>query len=181
MPTDLPGGKILAGTGGYINVVNPYNGTMTRLDVAWWENEITPSVFRRGHSGTMGAKCARWIINDYSVKGRVWWDAGNPPENLLMSNWGCGLQLGISSYAEQNALGITQQKFYLIPDAILSYYKMRDSSEGHEDDIVTADFTVVCNSQQFLMPDMAGQYAEYSAAMGAIGQYSALGTFTTMQ
>lgn len=186
MPTNMPGGKILPGAGGYVNVVNPFNGNMTRLDVA--RHRVSPRnrLFSKGHSGTFTGMATRVVSRPWTAILRVWWDAGNPPYDLLQSSttghdWGCGMQLGLSSLAAHQTYGITQQRFWLAPNAILEGMDVDDSSEGDEDGVVTAEITVKGNGLIFLLPDALSDYQTYAAALTARGEFNGLANLTIMQ
>ena len=187
MANNLPGGRILSGMGGYLNVMNAQQPTWNRLDVATWGIDKDIRMFHKGHSGTLGAIATRKVAEDATVTLKIWWDLGNPPDSLLITTigtgqeWGCGLQLGIGSAAAQAALGQTPQKFYLLPSGMLRRLHVEDSSEGNDDGIVTADATVLANSLLFLMPDQAVAYADYVSALSSQGQFSPYAQLTTMQ
>lgn len=152
MPTNLPGGRILAGIGGYTNVISPFNGTMTRLDLLTWDITRDIRLWRRGHSGTLGAIVSRQVGYDWFATGTGWWDIANPPETTMGSGWGCGVQFGIGSAAGQASYGATQQQFYLAPAAMLSLLHVHDSSEGEEaDGVVTFDYKIMSNALLFLL------------------------------
>lgn len=189
MPTNMPGGKLLSGNGGYLNVLSPYTPTWQRLDVAYWEIDKDIRLFRKGHSGTYGIPAVRKTGEAPYVDLQVWWDLANPPEQLLRQaiaglgmDWGCGLQLGLGSAVQQAAMGVTPQRFYLLPSGILGAFKVLDSSEAENDDIVVADCRVYANaSPLFLIPEDNNDYVAWAAAMSAKGQFSPWAGLSTMQ
>ena len=182
MPTNMPGGQLIAGIGGYLNIISPFNGNMTRLDAASWQIRRRRKMFRRGHSGSVGgAILSRITALDWTASLKIWWDIGNPPEDLLMSDWGCGIQFGMGSFAAWQAYGIAQQGFYLAPSALLSSFDVDDSSEGNDDDIVTATAEVVGNALLFYLPDQLAQYNAWLQQVTALGQFNGLANFTVMQ
>jgi hypothetical protein len=170
MPYNMPGGKILAGQGSQLNILHPVTELITRLDVAWIEHEQDFRLFHKGHSGTLGAIASRITALDWTIDGVAWWDLGNPPESLLMSGWGCSLQFGLGSPAGQASYGQTPPKFWVFPSGVLRRFKIRASSEGNEDDVVTASFQIAGNSRAFLLPEMAAEYSVYIAQLTALGQ-----------
>jgi hypothetical protein len=181
MPTNMPGGKLISGMGGYTNIISPYNGNMTRLDLASWRISRKMKLFRKGHSGTLNAIATRIVAQDWSAQIKIWWDIGNEPEALLGSGWGCGIQFGMGSYAGQASYGATQQSFYLAPSAMLSSLDVDDSSEGNDDGIVMAQAVVVGNGLLFELPSQLSAYQQYVQILQNLGQFNGLNTFTVMQ
>ena len=179
---NAPGGKIISGMGGYTNIISPFTGVMTRLDVGRWKITREISQFHRAHSGTLGAKVTRTLCYDWSAQFRVWWDIDNPPESLLLTGWGCGIQFGIGSLAGQQLYNPqAQQQFYLAPNAVVRRFEVEDSSEGEDDEIVTADVMVRGGSLLFQLPQQLQAYEIYLAELTTLGQFSGLASFTTMQ
>jgi hypothetical protein len=186
MPTNMPGGKIISGMGGYVNAVSPFNGAYSRLDVARWRIQLANSVFSRGHSGTFKGVASRVIAQKWTAQLRVWWDIGNPPYSLLQTSvtgqdWGCGMQLGMGSLAGQQAYGATQQSFWLAPSAVMKDMNVDDSSEGGEEDVVTAEVTMIGNGLIFHLPAALAEYNVYAQQLTALGQFNGLGSLTIMQ
>lgn len=184
--SNMPGGRILNGSGGYVNAVNPFNGNLTRLDVARWAVDADKRLFSKGHSGTFTGMATRVISRPWQAQLKVWWDINNPPYDFLQTSvtghdWGCGMQLGLSSLAVHQAYGFSQQRFWLAPSAIMGPMRMDDSSEGGEDDVVTAEITMVGNGLIFLMPDASSDYASYAQALAARGEFNGLANLTIMQ
>jgi hypothetical protein len=186
MPTNLPGGKIISGMGGYINVVSPFNGNMTRLDVAGYHIGLNEVLFSRGHSGTLGGMATRRVAQRWTATLKVWWDVGNPPYSLLQTtvtglDLGCGMQLGMGSLAAATAYGLAQQPFWLAPSAIMESIDLDDSSEGGEDDVVTAQVVMRGNGLIFQLPAALAEYQVYAQQLNAFGQFNGLANLTIMQ
>lgn len=181
MPTNMPGGKLISGMGGYTNIISPYNGTMTHLDVARWEILLRQKLFRKGHSGTLGAIATRVVAQDWRAVLDIWWDIGNDPLSTMGSSWGCGVQFGMSSLSSYQMYGYSAQGFWLAPSAILESLVVTDSSEGNDDGIVTARAEIVANGLLFDMPAALTAYNTYVTQLQALGQFTGLATFTTMQ
>jgi hypothetical protein len=180
----MPGGRILSAMGGYVNVISATNGQFARLDILVNDIERDIRVWRSGHSGTLTAIASRAVAYDWTMQAKLWWDIANPPEDLLGSFYGFGLQIGYGSLAAQQLYGLPlgQQQFYLAPSCILKRQKMHVNSTGAEDDgVVTADITIVGNSLLFLIPDTLAQYNTYVQQLQALGQFQGLPAFTTMQ
>lgn len=179
---NMPGGRIFSAMGGYLNVVSPFTQLMQRLDVASWEIDQDPRLFHKGYSGSVhGAILSRVVALDWQVRLKIWWDLGNPPKNLLISGWGCGLQLGMGSKAGQASLGITPQRFWLAPSGLCGGLHTRDSSEGENDDVVTADAVVKGNAPIFLMPDDLADFLDWQTQVVAKGEYVPVPNITVMQ
>jgi hypothetical protein len=181
MPLNLPGGKIIAGAGGYVNIVSATANAWSRLNVARWEMARDIRTFHKGHSGTYGAIASRITGLDWIVSGRVWWDVGNPPESLLLTGWGCGLQLGMGTAVAQSLYGVSPQQFYAAPSGILKRFTVTDSSEGNDDDVVFADFAVQGNSLIFQLPQQINEFNAYAAQLQALGEWTAPSWFHVMQ
>ena len=183
MPTNMPGGKIISGMGGYLNAISPYDGNMTRLDVASYSIYRKIKMFAKGHSGSIGgAILRRQVAFDWTAQLKVWWDIGNPPTEVLNNQgWGCGIQFGLGSRAGQAQYGVTPQQFYLAPSAIMGDVEIIDSSEGNDDDVVTANVEIGGNASIFLMPNQTADYQVWEILAQNLGQFNGLPSFSVMQ
>ena len=138
MPNNLPGGRILASMGAYLNVISPLNGRLTRLDVEQGDIYDAPRTWRRGSSGSLGCINTRRVAVDWSASFTAWWDILNPPWEILQTSswgymdWGCGLQIGIGSLAGQEAYGATVQQFYAAPSCFLRKLQLHQNETGDE-------------------------------------------------
>jgi hypothetical protein len=187
MPTNMPGGRILSAMGSFINVINPFNGNLTRLDVLSSDLDKIVRLWRRGHSGTLSAIAARAIAQTFDLSLRVWWDCENSPcVQLLQAGWGCGAQLSIGSLAGQQMYGIPtaigQQQFWYLPHGILQRLRIHQNTEGDEaDGIATGDALIAGNTLPFLLPDELSACNLYLSQLQALGQFNALPAFLIMQ
>jgi len=161
MPTNLPGGKLFAGFGGYINVYPAWVTVPTRLDVAEWKLKKTYLSKKCAHSGTQGAIARRHTGVDWKLNLKVWWDATNPPELLLQSGWTCGVELAIGSPEAWLGYGFTGQGYYASPSGILTEFETTNNSEG--EDIVTQNLIIEGNSHIYLLPNEQASYDTYIA------------------
>jgi hypothetical protein len=108
-----PGGNILTGAGGYLQLWNwQSGGSITSpptpinyryLDVAFWRLKRDKKPKRLSYSGCFGSTRRRYIINDWAIECRVWWDYLRPPEVQLQDGDTLAIKLVIS--AESNWQG----------------------------------------------------------------------------
>ncbi len=187
MATNLPGSKILQGLGSYINVINPTNGNIVRLNVSLWDTDETIHTGpNKGDSGSNGYPIRRLTGADSSISLHIWWDVANSPRSALGTHngWGCGLQLGVSNLAQFQNSGDNQQQFFILLSGMVKKFKTRASSEGGdgEDGIIIADAIVQPNATRlFLLPDENAAYQAEVSRLQSLGQLSALSSFATMQ
>jgi hypothetical protein len=89
---NMPGGRLVAGIGGYIQtwawqagdtyVPKPINYNF--VDVAWWVLERNTLSATNWYSGSIGAMRRREVADDWRIRCRVWWDANFPPEGAFL-------------------------------------------------------------------------------------------------
>lgn len=157
----IGGNGIYAGMGGYIQVALPGKTSLTyfsTLDVAEWKLIKKYNFKKCGHSGSYGAINVRRTSIDWEVELKVWWNASNPPENLLQSGNSVALNLNIGDYRAWLANGVAQ-KHWMSPSAMLTEISAVNNSEG--EDIYWQTIKMTGNSHIFLLPDEQLGYDEY--------------------
>lgn len=90
----LPGGNLLSGSGGYLQLWNwqaigsssdpaarPINYRW--MDVAWWRLVRTRKTKKLAYTGCVGSTRRRLISRDWELHCRVWWDYARAPELQL--------------------------------------------------------------------------------------------------
>jgi len=92
----MPGGNLISGMGGYLQLWNWTNSTISTgvtpapqlynyLDVAYWQLRrqwISPMLT---YSGCLGATRRRFVASDWTLHARVWWDYNFPPEIVFQN------------------------------------------------------------------------------------------------
>jgi hypothetical protein len=178
----IPGGFLIAGIGGFVNVqgvVGP-NGSYVpgavpvRLHVGRWavnriyrNEEVT-------HSGSYGAILRRRVGLDYQFRAEIPFDLRTPPDMLLESGNSVALTfwMGASeSYptdrAEYNvasAISVMKRRCYWTPSALLDVATPVCDSTGTR--IIRYDVQGSGNSLMFMLPDEIDQARAYLAYEG---------------
>lgn len=102
-----PGGNLVAGSGGYLQLWNwanqvsltaaPYPINYRWMDVAHWrfiQHRVAKALT---YSGCFGATRRRLICTDWEIHARVWWDFARPPEIQLTTGDTLAVKLTIGA------------------------------------------------------------------------------------
>lgn len=177
--SNLAGGSLYAGMGGFLKifpnnqpqVVSNYDaigfdpltlfGNQAYiLDIAEWQLTKVFNSKKCTHSGSFGAINRRRTGIDWMATIKVFWDARNPPENLIQTGYGFAVNLFIGDYRAWIANNETQ-RVWTAPSAYAKQLIATNNSEG--DEIYTEEWLIEGNSHISLLPDEQAFYDQYIA------------------